>query len=1545
MSATIDPPAADLAALAARLESCRRNGSYVLSGQALEAQELDDLLGAVDLKELTLAQPQLSRSDDRLTLAGTLAVLGLQLDGETTFTVVDDALCVGLTATYPDEDGIRILGLPWATVTDLRLALQVTGPSLIVPLVSIVVSGRIHLDGRPIDVELAPSGGGWRMTARHVPLPDLETLAHLLDQKPAAVSPPSMDAVGGFEIVELRCEFGAEDLTVHSLSAVVGAPGREWELAPGAPKLRDVSLHAGVEFEAGEVESFSVGAAATVTLGSLDLPVRVDRESDGLWRVGIIGAQGFPSFGELVETATDKATAALLPTGLRELRMRTASLELTIGDGEPTLRTVEFGARMAEHWPIVEGYLALERVALQLRLDRAADDFSGYLSGALLLGDVELPVSVQRPGGSAPWTLTLGNAATRTLPGLSSLGGVVGGDVTEHLPAGFGDGALTLNDLTLEFDPETNAVSRIKVDVLSVGPWSLPELSEFDVRDLTLQLDVKWPSDAARRDVTGTIEGTVNLAGPTIKISASKPSSTAPWELAGALQPGPPLDLLVLASRALPGGPSLPAGLPGLALTTADLRLTPATGAFAVRAGSAGPWPIPLGFTTLSISALDLELARERTGADLTGALGGTFALAGVNLRAEYRLPGDLLLRGEVESLGLAALIDEIAGSEATASMPEAFRTFELRDLVFSVAPAQGRFEASAAVPGFDAVALSLEPGGFALAFAPAASWRLSALSADLAVLDDLSFGGTVLVLSTAADASAVAGLPVVRDRLKLGRVEAGRGLTLIADLSLDGTGADRLLGLSALRVRAAIESPEKLELEATIGGPFPLGGGVELKEVDFRLRAGAAEFELALLTRIVVTFDPTSRLTFVGALAVTPNKASGAITMLGTWDEPFGAKGVSISDVALEIESSYEGVPGVGIAGKLGIGDFHGEMALKFDAEVPSKSVVVLRFNALKLGDLLAQLCHEVFGDVIPEDLVRTVFDISFEDVEIYVVPQDTTIGELKFEAGTRLRARMFFWGLQADARVDIDYQKGLLVHGDLDPIVLGDVFELRGAAGKPKPMVHLEISDGKLPTADISGRVKLLGIVSETQIELSDTGFLFTTTGTLFDLFTASLEVRGGHLGDTNGFLVTATMQNDLFEYLRTEAHAALKTAAESVDASIASARKDVEAARGEIGSLDEQIAARRRQVQAERAENQRVLATSQTTVVDQKRAVVTDLNNQIVALTAQIQADRARDTQALIDAERDVTKAQGDVNSLLAQMNATRTVIQSERDLANRRLLAAQADVDAAQRNVDSILAEIRKNEAWWRSIPDIDWPDKPNKTRDSFWYGPKIGGLYTAYGTATGALQSYRGILEGIKQGAHYSPIDGDPRMVGLVTAYGIATAALQTATGLVQATRAVQTAPPIEADPRLVVLVASREVAQAALDTAVGALQLISAGAEALPVDADPVVISLTAARETAYAGLALADGVLEGARVTAGGTLQVADYIAQYGLGGLIDVRYAMFTAGLDLANGGEVRLVADVEFLGEPQHIEFDFNFQDLASSVDNLVKELVPG
>jgi hypothetical protein len=125
-------------------------------------------------------------------------------------------------------------------------------------------------------------------------------------------------------------------------------------------------------------------------------------------------------------------------------------------------------------------------------------------------------------------------------------------------------------------------------------------------------------------------------------------------------------------------------------------------------------------------------------------------------------------------------------------------------------------------------------------------------------------------------DASSLGELALVADRLgSSGAVAVGHGLTLVADLSLAGTGADHVLGMAKLRVRAVMGDPAAaLVLEAELGGRFALGPTVDLRKVAFRLRAGPARLELGLLGQIDVRVGPDT-LTFTGGLAVDARRGA----------------------------------------------------------------------------------------------------------------------------------------------------------------------------------------------------------------------------------------------------------------------------------------------------------------------------------------------------------------------------------------------------------------------------------------------------------------------------------------------------------------------------------------------------------------------------------------------------------------------------------------------------------------------------------------------
>lgn len=178
-----------------------------------------------------------------------------------------------------------------------------------------------------------------------------------------------------------------------------------------------------------------------------------------------------------------------------------------------------------------------------------------------------------------------------------------------------------------------------------------------------------------------------------------------------------------------------------------------------------------------------------------------------------------------------------------------------------------------------------------------------------------------------------------------------------------------------------------------------------------------------------------------------------------------------------------------------------------------------------------------------------------------------------------------MFFWGLRAFGRLNIDQTRGILVEGEVDEINLGGIFKLTGAGGKPKASLHLALRTGQKPSIDISGAVELLGIRSETQLRVSDKGFFFLTSAKLFNLFEATLEVQGGNLKTGEDIFIKATMKNDLFKFLREEASKAIQQAADEATRKISQAQQTVTNAQQEVNRLNIAIEAMRRTVQAER------------------------------------------------------------------------------------------------------------------------------------------------------------------------------------------------------------------------------------------------------------------------------------------------------------------------------------------------------------------------
>ena len=549
-TSTDTPEVPTLKELETRLDGARHDGTLILSSETIQVQEVGDLVDAIGLTELALADPSpLSVDDGRLSVEGHAKLYGLDAKFHVTFDFKRGALAVTLTATFLDDNaGVEIGGLSWAKIGDLELTLSATGPTLDVPVVTGALSGTIELEGikDPIRVTLGPTiGPDWVLSATEIPLPNPAALAALLPsgQNGAGLTPPSFaieDVTAAFS-----CRFDPADWKVSSL--IFGIECDRWEPAPRF-SLKDVRLSVGFEFDdTSAVQDVTAGVAATVELDlpgaagkdkpkPLELPV-VGRRAAGEWTVGIEGAHGFPSLHDLV-AASDPATADLLPTALGTLQMGSATLELTLGETAPTLRSIFFSTALAQKWELVEGHLWLDGVALQVTADCVdGTNTSGFVNATIEIDDFALPVAVTWPPSKAPWTLKLGSSASHDLKGVGSLAKVTPGhDVASELPKELDAGAVTLTDLIVTFDPVARVVQSAHIQVDSKGPWVLDKASGADVRDLSLALGVDHPADPATRQFTGRIAGTLDVNGLTLRLAASKdPPAPATWKLAAAL--------------------------------------------------------------------------------------------------------------------------------------------------------------------------------------------------------------------------------------------------------------------------------------------------------------------------------------------------------------------------------------------------------------------------------------------------------------------------------------------------------------------------------------------------------------------------------------------------------------------------------------------------------------------------------------------------------------------------------------------------------------------------------------------------------------------------------------------------------------------------------------------------------------------------------------------------------------------------------------------------------------------------------------------------
>lgn len=952
------------------------------------------------------------------------------------------------------------------------------------------------------------------------------------------------------------------------------------------------------------------------------------------------------------------------------------------------------------------------------------------------------------------------------------------------------------------------------------------------------------------------------------------------------------IDLADLATKIGASSGTTMTDLPRLTLSGLDLAVTPATGAFTLRALSINvPWEIPVGATALSVGDISFEVDRSVADGESSWrvSLIGTTRLGSTSVTIGYRGPDDMQLVATAPSFSLGPLIQDLGGTQAAMALdlPEAILDAELTDVRMDFRPDARSVSFQAGSP-IGEVYLAARPDGddtaVVAAIRPPDSWSFSTLSDALAGLDGLDLSGTVLVLAShdlAIDGEAE--VPALE-----GIDEIAQGLTFVAAMQTAGTGLDETLGLERLEVSAELSSDlADVVLTCAIETNIELADGIVFGELFLELRPSPTDFSLLVAGVIHAEIDG-SPLVFTGGLELTPRSASLQATMAGTWVDPLGATGVAIGDAAIEIGLTYPPlVPSFGLTGELAIGDFVGAAAVQFDAADPSQTMLMVRFNRLHLVDVVDSLGGPAIAGSITPEIQRELLDIEFRDVALEIVPRDTRIGQIEFEQGIRFGGEMSFWGVEGTASVAISDRDGLTAQAQLAPVSLADgALVVSGAGSHPGPMLDIELAPLAVPRIELAGAVSLLGLSAAVAVQFSESGFRFLAVGRVFDLFECSLEARATSSGLDSDVYVKATMQNDLFAYLRDEAGKAIKATADAATADLTEAQRTLSRTQRSVRRIDTDIAAMRKTVKRERARDARSIASARATVKSAQRDV-TGIDADIRAMRNTINAERARDTRNLRIAEADVAAAQQSVNSLQHQINAQKRWINTLR-----------GQIAAKQRWYNRL---AWYDKAWgWTVLSGYSAAKGAEITTA---YG-KIGGLEAAKGTANGVLEIAKQALRGMQAAAKTFPVEADPRMLALFTA---------------------------------------RTTALGALEAARGALSAIEATIKSFPIDADPRIVALLTARTTALGALEAAKAVLQATKEAVGGLADVAQFITDVGLGGLIDIRSASFEGYLSAAAGGRVALELSLTFMDRPHRLALAMDFHDPLDAAGDLARQLV--
>lgn len=618
------------------------------------------------------------------------------------------------------------------------------------------------------------------------------------------------------------------------------------------------------------------------------------------------------------------------------------------------------------------------------------------VSGTLVIPSAKISAEVAAQVVSGENHVILsGEIEGASLSNLANLADVAGGgsDLAALLPdevqKGLGDLSLVRIGISLTGSLSATAVDYAYFTIGLPGlTWTIwPEM--LTIGELTATFLVSQPFTAARH-ASVQLGGLLSVAGAGFDILTEVPG----FRVRAELMEDATLPLSKLFTEYLP---ELPAP-PDLTVNEMVLSVDPGnTYAMDLRMADDPGWTLELGPAPLTVSGVALSLAKT-TGASATGSFGGSIAFGDdLDLTMRYDLPGDFMLRADLPQVKLSQLIAQL--DEIGIELPSGFDiTFAQTYVLIKKQGAGLVFTAASYIDQFGLVAFTAGKQG-QWGFAAGIDLDVAGIAAlpgleALAAFD--SFVGlekVMLVVSTLSDpgftfpSMTQFRAPALADKsIRLPAQASGvvKGLNFYAGLS-----TAKSQGFRTLADWLGLKLDGTLGVTVAVGLPNPatdsklfltinqeIAKGITLKgQLGGMLQGGNVGAFLSGIVNTSVQGEPAQ-------FDVTAAVLSTGVLVSGTAKGTFAFEGIQLSNLGLVVGIDWAGIPSLGVAATIDVGQFDSSVALFFDSTQPGRSMVAGAVSGITLAQIATTLAGQ---STLPKELTEVLEQVGLKEISAF--------------------------------------------------------------------------------------------------------------------------------------------------------------------------------------------------------------------------------------------------------------------------------------------------------------------------------------------------------------------------------------------------------------------------------------------------------------------------------------------------------------------------------------------------------------------------------